>query len=426
MGDKLVRKFAWEENDKEATIFLSPYLRVRVSDPYRNPLPNAQCRIVGNTDEIYDCDENGIAKIPLKNINGQKIDIEWGVPPSALTDTGAITEDNFEPESKSVDVTNVEDTDEPLNETDDYFYWNTTCNFNINSMDNEMCRQRLANLGFSGETLEEQVTAYQIYYFMEQTGNICDIRNELIQWHDGGDYPTQTSLQTSTEPTNESFEEIGDECTCPSSLDNYPFKDETFQMIESIKDLIKLYSSKYDVPPVAVAGAIADEYNTREGMHAFVDWIQDSLLMNILPNFAIEVDAYFGFDSKLLNATKHDIGIGNIKVETAKQIYEDYQEYFENKSWDYNDICDYILTNEGTVHFAALVIRRAKDYMVDYVNGYSDKGKEAVYITYYKQGDGYIQRFESALLDEPTRRIQPGEGCRTCLQRERFMSILGL
>ena len=53
---------------------------------------------------------------------------------------------------------------------------------------------------------------------------------------------------------------------------------------------------------------------TRTGFRTVVDWFQDDVLLNYMPNSFIRVDAWAGFNTKLLNSTKHDIGKGNITL----------------------------------------------------------------------------------------------------------------
>jgi hypothetical protein len=60
-------------------------------------------------------------------------------------------------------------------------------------------------------------------------------------------------------------------------------------------------------------------------------------------------------------------------------------------------LVDYIRANEGTVHVASLVILRARQLFDRYLAVYSDKRKEAVYVTYYKQGPSYLRRYQDAL-----------------------------
>jgi len=112
---------------------------------------------------------------------------------------------------------------------------------------------------------------------------------------------------------------------CPNPIDNFPYRAETFSLIRRLSFTINRYSRQYNVPAIAVAGAIADEYNTRVGFKGIFDWVQDEILINWMPNSFISLDAKIGINSKWLNATKHDIGVGNIKLETGMRIFERYK-----------------------------------------------------------------------------------------------------
>ena len=140
-----------------------------------------------------------------------------------------------------------------------------------------------------------------------------------------------------------------------------------------------------------------------------------------LPNFTIEIDAFFNFNSKLLNATNNDIGIGNINVGTAEQIYNLNSGFFDSKNWNYSDIIDYIASNEGAVHIATLVIKEAQNLLFEEIESYPMDIQEAVLITYYKQGDTYIKRFKA---NKDSKNIRPGEGCRTASQRQALIQKL--
>jgi hypothetical protein len=215
-------------------------------------------------------------------------------------------------------------------------------------------------------------------------------------------------------------------CGCDPPQENFPYRDETFAVIGRLAGLVNTYSAKFDVPPIAVAGSIADEFNTQRGVKGAIDWFQDQVLLNFMPNFAIEIDAWAGFNTKLLNATKHDLGIGNVKLETAKHVYEQFKSSFACKNMDYADLVDYLRTDHGTVHVASLVIKKASQDLQPYVKGFSEEKTEAVYVTYYKQGPSYVARFRAALASDPDRLIEPGEGCRVILQRDRFKTALGI
>ncbi len=218
-------------------------------------------------------------------------------------------------------------------------------------------------------------------------------------------------------------EDIYNSNFCSNPIENFPYKSSTFDLINEIAPIINFYSNMYGVSPIAIAGAIADEYNTRTGYKAMLDWLQDDIVLNWLPNFSIEVDAFFNYNSKLLNATRNDIGIGNINIATAKNLYD------QNKSklpanWTYSDIIDYLRSNEGTVHFAALVVKKAESLFAAYTVGYSEEMKEAISVTYYKQGESYYKKFIEILNRDPSHKLKPGEGCRVALQRYLFIQNL--
>lgn len=52
-------------------------------------------------------------------------------------------------------------------------------------------------------------------------------------------------------------------CFCNEPIDNYPFKEPVFAWLKEISEYIVKYSNRFSIPPIAVAGALADEYNTR-------------------------------------------------------------------------------------------------------------------------------------------------------------------
>src|SRR5205807_398343 len=59
-------------------------------------------------------------------------------------------------------------------------------------------------------------------------------------------------------PTFKALLQIG----CPQPEENFPYSENTFAVIGQLADTIKSFSKQFDVPPIAVAGSIADEYNT--------------------------------------------------------------------------------------------------------------------------------------------------------------------
>ena len=182
---------------------------------------------------------------------------------------------------------------------------------------------------------------------------------------------------------------------CPNPTDNYPYRAETFILIKRLSFTINQYSRRYNVPPIAIAGAIADEYNTRVGLKGIFDWVQDEILLNLMPSSFIFLDAKAGISSKWLNATKHDIGIGNIKLETAKRVYQRNKNRFGKRINNWEKLVDYLRTDNGTIHIATLVIKRAQFLFGPYVKNYPDELKEAVFVTYYNKVHLILVRFRS-------------------------------
>jgi hypothetical protein len=65
------------------------------------------------------------------------------------------------------------------------------------------------------------------------------------------------------------------ECKIDADEPNYPYDAHTFALISSLANQIKNFSAKHNVPPIAVAGSIADEYNVQRGLRRVWDWFQD-------------------------------------------------------------------------------------------------------------------------------------------------------
>lgn len=106
-------------------------------------------------------------------------------------------------------------------------------------------------------------------------------------------------------------------------------------------------------------------------------------------------------------------------------MYDDKLDSFPNMSR--LDILRYLVTDEGTVHFAALMIKKAKDIMSGYIIDLPQRKQEAILVTYFKQGGKYRRKFISiSLKNNPEARIKSGEGCRTCFQRKKISDAIGV
>jgi hypothetical protein len=155
-----VRGYDWEGDEKPAAmVFLTSKLRIRLTDPEKNPVANGRCRVTGEPETIYACDEHGIAEIPLRDRTLKSILIEW----------------------ESGEAGSQEDSER--------FPWSNAFEVDIRSAQDADCERRLAHLGFFGDSLSVRVTAYQNHLDLPATGKIADIRDQLVAWHDGGDHP---------------------------------------------------------------------------------------------------------------------------------------------------------------------------------------------------------------------------------------------
>ena len=207
---------------------------------------------------------------------------------------------------------------------------------------------------------------------------------------------------------------------------NYPYDEKTYRLISRLAPLIVKYSHKFAVPPLAVAGSIADEYNTRRGSRFFLDWVQDYVVLNWLPGALIGRTYKLGYQSKWLNGTRHDLGPGNINLKTAAEVYTQFRKSFPHGFSEWSELVDYLLTDEGTVTVAALVIKKGMQELASLLLGRDPEIQVAILVTYYKQGPTFQARFRARLGNDPTAELTPGEGCRVFHQRMELTKTLGL
>jgi hypothetical protein len=206
----------------------------------------------------------------------------------------------------------------------------------------------------------------------------------------------------------------GVSCTCAANT-QVAYDAETYRYIRTIASLINSISAAQGVSAVAVAGAIADEYNTRRGARSWLDAAQD-LTVGSLPEWAIDVDRYFDFRSKLLNTLENDVGPANIKVRTALEYVQSGELSVPgspSSAVRVSRIIEFLMTNRGTVTASAAVIARAQRLFGPHLGAHSRELRDSIYVEYFKQGDSYYRRFAASLAANPSHKACPGEGgCR--------------
>ncbi|MBW8887402.1 MAG: hypothetical protein JF616_06535 [Fibrobacteres bacterium] len=166
------RGFGWDGEVPGAMAYLACSYRIRLTDPFKDPLPYAKCRIADAPDTVYTCDEYGIAEIPIEDHSLATLSLEWESADAESGDPG------------------------------DRFPWSNTFDVGVRSADDEACVKRLTHLGYTGATLADQVMAYQTHFGLEPTGEINDIRDALMDWHEGGTYPGQPEADDSGAPAS--------------------------------------------------------------------------------------------------------------------------------------------------------------------------------------------------------------------------------
>jgi hypothetical protein len=216
------------------------------------------------------------------------------------------------------------------------------------------------------------------------------------------------------------------QCRIDADEPNYPYDRQTFDLIAQLADQIRHCSAVHCVPPVAVAGSIADEYNVQRGLRRLWDWFQDRVVLQHMPAAWIARDFEIGFKSRLFNVTRNDIGRANINIATAREMYLKYRNAFPKELGDWSELVDYILSDHGCVVVATLVISQGQQDLARWLVGRPLEVQEALLVTYFKQGPSYIDRFIARLASHPSAVLEPGEGCRVFHQRAAFLTALRL
>lgn len=145
-----------EENKQAAIVLITPKLRIRLTDPAKIPVPHGKCRLADEPGKVYECDGDGIVEIPPRAGSKGPIELEW--ESREMADLGEA----------------------------ERFPWSCAFDVDLRSAEDAYCEKRLNHLGFDGETLPERVVEYQNHFGLPATGELGDIRTQLVAWHDGG------------------------------------------------------------------------------------------------------------------------------------------------------------------------------------------------------------------------------------------------
>lgn len=193
-----------------------------------------------------------------------------------------------------------------------------------------------------------------------------------------------------------------------SLLEFKPLSEQTLNLLLNHNKHLDFYSNKYDIPIDALAASIGSEINRRIYTNKLIDIVQDYIFSTMLvSNSFLELSLKSGIDNRYLNFTKQDIGLGSIKVETAWDIYNLYSTEFDQIN-SLKDMVNYLLTVEGNIKVASLIIMHAKNKFKDHYQSLDNIDKSAVLFSYYKQGESYYNRY--VFLSNYERPPIPGGG----------------
>jgi hypothetical protein len=212
----------------------------------------------------------------------------------------------------------------------------------------------------------------------------------------------------------------------PSDEQRRPYAKETLDKIGELAPFISGYSKKYGVPPLAVAGAIANEYDTRFDLTpkavSHYDALQDWLVPRVTGErgpLTTRLDrnrllpAYAGSPTWL----NSDIGPANIHLATALQLWHSNPGELPASVHDYPSLARYVVSNEGTAQLAAKYIswaqREFDNSLGNTQRPLSPHDKAALYIDYFRKGpdrlhDQWVGRLQSEYGDDLANQLVSG------------------
>lgn len=182
-----------------------------------------------------------------------------------------------------------------------------------------------------------------------------------------------------------------------------PYSKDTVNQIRLMAPDIKKFAEQYDVPPLAVAGSIAEEFDARKkywGLKGAADSIQDS----IAAHPTLERPAKWLADKA---GVGWDLGPSNSRPGTAKNLIDSAPEEFPtvNRS-DSTSIEAFSASNAGNAQLAAKYITWAKrDLEFIFLNSQrhvSDDYRTALYVDYFREGpETLLQKISAKALECP-------------------------
>lgn len=178
-----------------------------------------------------------------------------------------------------------------------------------------------------------------------------------------------------------------------SLLEEKPLSEATIHKLEQYSHHFSFYANKYNIPKEVLMACVGSEINRRIYINKWIDSSQDYFFStDLCSNFLLDKCAQSGIEVRYINFFKQDIGIGSIQVETAWNMRTFYPNEFEHIN-SKKEMVDYLLTIQGNIHVASIVVMHGKNLFEQYLNNPDTVNNKAVLFSYYKQGNSYYKRY---------------------------------
>jgi hypothetical protein len=176
-------------------------------------------------------------------------------------------------------------------------------------------------------------------------------------------------------------------------VEKKPLSRKTIKVLSEIDLHILYFSDKYQVPKHALMASLASEINRRIYINKISEYLQDKFFGSLLiSEYWLKISINSNLRNRYLNISEQDIGIGNIRIMTAHEIVMKYNtelNFIDNNK----KMVNYLLTNRGNIHIAALVIKQGMELFEEHFKDLDELNKSAVLYSYYKQGERYYNRY---------------------------------
>lgn len=176
-------------------------------------------------------------------------------------------------------------------------------------------------------------------------------------------------------------------------LEEKPLSEHTIEVLKAKQPYIDFFADKYQISKVALAASIGSEINRRIFINKWIDILQDYYFASFLcTEPVLDFFMHLNINNRYFNLAKQDLGIGNIRFQTAWEILQKYPQeltHIHSKK----EMVDYLLTDKGNIHIASLIIKKADTLFIGHFGASSKNIRDAIYYSYYKQGETYYLRY---------------------------------